>query len=356
MSGIFICYRRGDSAPWAGRLYDALVREWGADQVFMDVDTIAPGEDFRDAISVTVARSDVVLVVIGPEWVGAPDASGGRRLDDEGDIHRTEVASALAGRVRVIPVLVGGAQVPKVNELPEPIRDLAFRNAVVLEDRRFGSDVRALQDALVRFAEDLARRRAKEAAAAAAAAAAPPEPAAPEPQPPAPQPEPPAPEPEPPAPTPEAVPALVLAPSPSGPAPTADAARWALAAVIAGIAGGIVIVWSTFGVAPALGDNIGDSTFTQPSYFGGLLPSVVGGIALAGAGLLGLDPSRRKPLVAVCLALSAPLAFSRLAFDAGLSAVGWEYISDENPWFLIAGFIGLGVAGVAGVALARARE
>jgi TIR domain len=341
MSGIFICYRRGDSAPWAGRLYDALVRDWGPENVFMDIDTIAPGEDFRVAISTTVARSDVVLVVIGPEWVGAQDANGRRRLDDDGDIHRTEVTAALAGEVRVIPVLVGGAHMPKVDELPEPIRDLAFRNAVVLEDRRFGSDVRDLQDALVRFANDLAQRRANEAEAALPAVsvpqAAPPAPAAPEPEVTPPEPEP-------------------ARPAPGRAKPKSDAAPWTLAAAIGCIVGAVAIVWSTFGVATPLMDNFGESAFLQPSYFGGLLPSLLGGIALAAAGVGGLDRSRRMPMIAAGLALATPLGFSRLAFDAGLSAVGWEYISDENPWFLGAGLLCLAVAGVAAVALVRSRQ
>ncbi|MGH9120079.1 MAG: toll/interleukin-1 receptor domain-containing protein, partial [Acidimicrobiales bacterium] len=177
MSGIFICYRRTDSAPWAGRVYDSLVRDWGEDHVFMDVDTIAPGEDFRAVIAETVANSDVVLVVIGPDWVTAADPDGGRRLDDEGDIHRTEVVSALRSSVRVIPVLVGGAHMPKVADLPEGLKDLAFRNAVVLEDRRFGSDVRALHKALVRFAEEQASKVAVGAETPVPAAAGPATPA-----------------------------------------------------------------------------------------------------------------------------------------------------------------------------------
>jgi hypothetical protein len=78
---------------------------------------------------------------------------------EAGDNHRAEVVAALGAEVRVVPVLVGGAAMPKVSELPEPLKDLAYRNAAVLEDRRFASDVRALRDALIQFAEDLASRR-----------------------------------------------------------------------------------------------------------------------------------------------------------------------------------------------------
>lgn len=148
MSGIFLSYRRDDASGWAGRLYEHLVRDWGAEHVFMDIDTIAPGEDFRKAIARTMDACDVVMVVIGPNWVNARDQAGRRRLEQEGDTHRAEVVAALAADVRVIPVLVGGAVMPEPSELPGPMQDLAYRNAAIVEDRRFASDVDALQRTL----------------------------------------------------------------------------------------------------------------------------------------------------------------------------------------------------------------
>lgn len=157
MSGTFLSYRRDDAAGWAGRLYEYLVREWGPDEVFMDIDAIAPGEDFRKAIASTMQVSDTVLVVIGPSWVNARDEAGRRRLDDERDTHRTEVVAALEADVRVIPVLVGGAVMPAAPELPVPLQELAYRNAAVLDDRRFPGDVRGLIDAVAQ-ARDAATR------------------------------------------------------------------------------------------------------------------------------------------------------------------------------------------------------
>lgn len=149
MAGTFLSYRRDDAAGWAGRLYEYLVREWGADEVFMDIDAIAPGEDFRKAIANTMDVSDTVLVVIGPTWVNATDKAGHRRLDDERDTHRAEVVAALqAPDVRVIPVLVGGAAMPAAPQLPDPLQELAYRNAAVIDDRRFPADVRGLIDAV----------------------------------------------------------------------------------------------------------------------------------------------------------------------------------------------------------------
>ena len=148
MSGIFLSYRRDDASGWAGRIYEHLAREWGAEHVFMDIDTIAPGEDFREAIERTMQVCDVVLVVVGPSWLNARDQAGNRRLDDDHDTHRAEVVAALAADVRVVPVLVGGAQMPRASELPEAIKDLTYRNAAVIEDRRFASDVDALKRTL----------------------------------------------------------------------------------------------------------------------------------------------------------------------------------------------------------------
>jgi TIR domain len=168
MSGIFISYRRDDSSGWAVHLYEYLVREWGPDKVFMDIDAIAPGENFREAIARTMRTCDVVLVVIGPNWVNSRDEVGNRRLDDEADTHRSEVASALAADVRVVPVRVGGAAMPKLADLPEPLKDLTDLNAAIIEDRRFASDASSLQESLKQFAEALAAKQATEEARRAA--------------------------------------------------------------------------------------------------------------------------------------------------------------------------------------------
>jgi TIR domain len=168
MSGIFVSYRRDDSSGWSVHLYELLVREWGPDNVFMDIDAIAPGEDFREAIARTMRTCDVVLIVIGPNWVNARDEAGNRRLDDETDTHLRDVASALAADVRVVPVRVGGAAMPKPSDLPEPLKDLAYRNAAIIEDRRFASDVSILQNALKQFAETLVAEQATDEAKRAA--------------------------------------------------------------------------------------------------------------------------------------------------------------------------------------------
>ena len=127
---IFISYRRDDSARYAGRLFDHLAARFGAKNVFMDIDTIEPGEDFRTVVENAVSTCDVVLAMIGKQWLSLSDAQGGRRLDDPRDWVRIEIATALANsRVRVIPVLVRDASMPGGDQLPSDLKELAWRNA-----------------------------------------------------------------------------------------------------------------------------------------------------------------------------------------------------------------------------------
>ena len=150
MSIIFISYRRDDSAPYAGRLYDRLAAHFGAAQVFMDIDQIEPGEDFVEVIQRKVGACETAVVLIGKAWLGIADATGRRRLDDPEDFVRLEVAAALLRGVRVVPVLVGGASMPRAEQLPAVLAPLSRRNAVELSDSRFHRDVDRLVQALAR--------------------------------------------------------------------------------------------------------------------------------------------------------------------------------------------------------------
>src|SRR5262245_30179670 len=111
-SGIFVSYRRDDSRHAAGRLLDRLRQTYEPRHLFMDVNDIAPGLDFVKVLSEQVAACDVMLVVIGPNWLDAREDTGKRRLDDPRDFVRIEVEAALRRDVRVIPVLVDGASMP----------------------------------------------------------------------------------------------------------------------------------------------------------------------------------------------------------------------------------------------------
>jgi hypothetical protein len=154
--GIFISYRREDSAAQAGRLHDHLTTQFGAKRVFMDVDGIGLGEDFARRIRENLEVTDALLAVIGPRWLEARHDSGARRLDDPGDFVRIEIVTALERGAFVIPVLVGGARMPRENELPLALAPLARLNAIEISDSKFTTDLRVLIESLAQGrAEDL---------------------------------------------------------------------------------------------------------------------------------------------------------------------------------------------------------
>src|SRR5262249_5249834 len=120
--GIFISYRRDDSRHAAGRLVDRLAQIFPRGQLFMDVDAIEPGLDFAKVIDAKLEACDVVLAVIGPNWATSRDESGGLRLADPDDFVRLELEAALKRDIRVIPVLVDGAKIPKGDGLPDGLK------------------------------------------------------------------------------------------------------------------------------------------------------------------------------------------------------------------------------------------
>jgi hypothetical protein len=160
---IFINYRRGDDPGNTGRLFDRLQEVFEPQQLFLDVDNIPPGLDFVRVINERVAEADVVLAVIGKDWINARNADGTRRLDDPKDFVRIELASALNQDKRVIPVLVGEAAMPQPEQLPEVLRPLATRHAVRLTHERFRADAQGLIKALQQSLEEIEKRRKAEA-------------------------------------------------------------------------------------------------------------------------------------------------------------------------------------------------
>ena len=148
---IFISYRRDDTEGEAGRLFDDLMRAFGEDSVFMDVDGISPGVDFRKAIDDNVASCGVLLAMIGPTWATIGSQTGTRRLDDPNDFVRLEIASALSRNIAVIPVLVHDAKMPHPDELPDNLKDLAYHNSVEITHARWNSDVQLLVHALGKY-------------------------------------------------------------------------------------------------------------------------------------------------------------------------------------------------------------
>jgi hypothetical protein len=145
---IFISYRREDASAYAGRLYDRLSAHYGRERIFMDVDSIEPGADFGEAIEQTVASCDVFIAVIGKHWLDSQDAEGARRLDSPDDFVRLEISTALGRKIRVIPLLVANARMPRSDELPDPMKLLARRNAFEVSDVGFHENVSRLLEVL----------------------------------------------------------------------------------------------------------------------------------------------------------------------------------------------------------------
>jgi TIR domain len=144
---IFISYRRADSAGHSGRIYDRLSSVFGAEHVFMDIDTIIPGEDFIQVIEKTISACDLIVAVVGPDWTGGDD--GGSRIFHPNDFVRLEIKHALDNKIPVIPVLINQARMPIAAELPEDIQGILDQPTILLNDKQWNSDVQKLLDGIV---------------------------------------------------------------------------------------------------------------------------------------------------------------------------------------------------------------
>jgi hypothetical protein len=157
MPTVIVSYRRSDSRWITGRIADRLERDFGKGDVFVDIDAIPLGMDFRDHLRNVLNQCDVLLAVIGPNWL-APDATGRSRIFDPTDWVRIEIETALAQGTPVIPVLIDRAPMPKVSELPESLHAFAFRQAADVDT---GRDFHVHMDRLARaIAQSAAAPRA----------------------------------------------------------------------------------------------------------------------------------------------------------------------------------------------------
>jgi len=148
---IAISYRRADSQAIVGRIFDRLCLRFGRQSIFLDIDHIAVGADFRTEIGAALSASAVLLVVVGRKWVG-PVAEGHTRIDDPHDWMRIEVETALRQQLPIIPVLVDGAQMPAAADLPPPLREFAYRNAAVVDS---GQNFEAHIERLIRSIDSI---------------------------------------------------------------------------------------------------------------------------------------------------------------------------------------------------------
>jgi len=151
MPGIFLSYRRADTQPWAGHLFDDLAKSFGASQVFMDINGGIPrGANFEQTLTTALAGCDALIALIGPQWTACKRSDGIRRLDVPADWVRNEIGTALRRKICVTPVLFGGARLPGTTELPEDLQPLLVNNAAEVTDTRWPYDVGELVKDLVR--------------------------------------------------------------------------------------------------------------------------------------------------------------------------------------------------------------
>jgi hypothetical protein len=140
MAGIFVSYRRDDCPGDVLRVVERLERSFPPELVFVDVTHIDPGGRFLQEIENRIVASDIVLVAIGPRWLTAGEG-GARRLDNPDDVVRREVALALRSNIVLLPALFGDARMPKPDDLPEEISELAARQALSISAKHFDADV-----------------------------------------------------------------------------------------------------------------------------------------------------------------------------------------------------------------------
>ncbi|MGW6194797.1 hypothetical protein ACWF0M_01495 [Kribbella sp. NPDC055110] len=127
----------------------------------MDIDTLEPGEEFRDAIRRAIGECNVFLAMIGRQWLNLSDAQGRRRLENPEDLARIEIETALKLEVAVVPVLIRGAGMPAEEDLPASLARLAALNGFELSDTRWDYDAGQLMTWLKKLEARHAKHSAK---------------------------------------------------------------------------------------------------------------------------------------------------------------------------------------------------
>ena len=150
MKKIFLSYRHSDTDASVGRIYDRLVQLVPRNRVFFDIIAVGPGIDFEREIATAMQASEIALFFIGDKWVGPETATGSSRIWEDGDYVRTEARAALAiNNIKILPVLVNGARMPRRGQLPPDIQEITARNALLLRHERFDDDARTIVAAIL---------------------------------------------------------------------------------------------------------------------------------------------------------------------------------------------------------------
>ena len=111
----------------------------------MDVEDIAPGQLFARTIDETIANCDIALIIIGPRWA---EVLRERAQHEQLDYVRHEIETALSRRITIVPILVGGAGIAELTDLPGQLSALSQYEAVELRDGTFTNDCTRLARSL----------------------------------------------------------------------------------------------------------------------------------------------------------------------------------------------------------------
>jgi len=159
MPGIFVSYRREDTQGDAGRICDHLTDHFGRNQVFFDIDSIPPGEDFVEHLQTKISECDILIVIVGKQWLNASDQNGVRRLDIPADFVRIEIAAALKRNIPIFPVLLNGADMPSAKDLPDELAALSRQQAIQLRYVGFRQQIPLLIQAIENKRKEQGRKR-----------------------------------------------------------------------------------------------------------------------------------------------------------------------------------------------------
>lgn len=147
-ANIFLNYRKDDSRWNTQALYKELLKYFSKGSIFKDFNAIGLGDNYVVSINKALEQCDVLLVIIGKQWLEAKNEQGVRRLWDPTDLVRIEIATALKRDIKVIPVLFDDIKMFKANELPEDLQELTLRQSISVHDTKFDSDIETLAEAI----------------------------------------------------------------------------------------------------------------------------------------------------------------------------------------------------------------
>lgn len=145
---IFLGYRQDDVPHLVGRVFERLVADFGRCQVFMDIYSLTPGENFPKQIAGAISKADVFVLMIGPQWLLTSDQKGNQKINVSTDQHRLELEQALGRNLPILPVLVDGAKMPSTDELPDQLKSLCVIQALRLSSHGWNHEVVALREAV----------------------------------------------------------------------------------------------------------------------------------------------------------------------------------------------------------------